>query len=203
MLTATPQRSRTPLLLFATATFLGGIAAAQQLIGAKLQGEPSESVERVVAWTMSFWYLWALLAPFVWWFVRKVPISRNAWLGRALAHVALAFVLSLLHSSVMLWIQLQLGPMEPSTNFITLYLGFAGFQLTVNFLAYGALVGAAYSVGFYRAMKQRELAASQLNTQLVEAQLQRVAESSACVPPLGRAFRRTPSSSLPVRTVRN
>jgi LytS/YehU family sensor histidine kinase len=53
-----------------------------------------------------------------------------------------------------------------------MFAGDALYHLSTNLLAYGAVVGVIYATDFYRRYRERELLASQLRTQLAQAQLQ-------------------------------
>ncbi|UCG85441.1 MAG: histidine kinase [Gemmatimonadota bacterium] len=169
-----PPRLKRALQLFAGATFLGAFSASQQYLALNLQGERMPLIA-VVIWALPFWYLWALLTPLVVWLARCIPLVTAHWASKILAHLAIASILAFFHSLVLVSIQVALQPAASGEMFQqpfwTLLVSFAAYELSLNLLAYGAIVGITYAIDFYRRFKERELAATQLSAQLSQAQL--------------------------------
>ncbi len=169
-----PPVLKRALQLFAVATFLGAFSASQQYVAFNLQGE-SMPVLGVVIWALPFWYLWALLTPLVVGLARRIPLVRTHWVPKVMLHLVIASILSFLHSSVIVSIQVALQPAVSGQlsqqPFWKLLVSFAAYELSLNLLAYGAIVGTTYAIDFYRRFKERELAATQLAAQLSRAQL--------------------------------
>jgi LytS/YehU family sensor histidine kinase len=124
---------------------------------------------------MPFWYLWALFTPLVVWLARRIPLVRTHWVSKLAAHVLIASALALLHSLIIVAIQVALQPAVSEEMFDQpfwkLFTSFAAYELSINLLAYSAIVGITYATDFYRRFKERELAATQLSAQLSRAQL--------------------------------
>ena len=162
------------LQLFAMATFLGAFLASQQYIMLNLQGEKMPFIG-VLIFSMPFWYLWALFAPLVVWLARRIPLVRTHWVSKVAAHVLIASVLAFLHSLILVAIQVALQPAASeemlAQPFWKLFVSFAAYELSINLLAYSAIVGITYATDFYRRYKERELVASQALAQLSQAQL--------------------------------
>ena len=169
-----PPRLKRVLQLFAGATFLGAFSASQQYVALNLEGERMPLVA-VIIWALPFWYLWALLAPLVVWLARRIPLVRTHWVSKVAGHLVIASILSLVHSAVIVSIQFVLQPAASGEMFQRpfwqLFVSFAAYELSLNLLAYGAIVGITYAFDFYRSFKERELAATQLSAQLSQAQL--------------------------------
>jgi two-component system LytT family sensor kinase len=169
-----PPRLKRVLQLFAGATFLGAFSASQQYVALNLEGERMPLVA-VIIWALPFWYLWALLAPLVVWLARRIPLVRTHWVSKVAGHLVMASILSLVHSAVIVSIQFALQPAVSGEMFQRpfwqLFVSFAAYELSLNLLAYGAIVGITYAFDFYRSFKERELAATQLSAQLSQAQL--------------------------------
>jgi two-component system LytT family sensor kinase len=169
-----PPRLKRVLQLFAGATFLGAFSASQQYVALNLEGERMPLVA-VIIWALPFWYLWALLAPLVVWLARRIPLVRTHWVSKVAGHLVMASILSLVHSAVIVSIQFALQPAASGEMFQRpfwqLFVSFAAYELSLNLLAYGAIVGITYAFDFYRSFKERELAATQLSAQLSQAQL--------------------------------
>jgi len=162
------------LQLFVIATFLGVFLASQQYIMLNIQGEKMPLIG-VLIFSMPFWYLWALFAPLVVWLARRVPLVRTHWVSKVAAHVLIASVLAFLHSLILVAIQVALQPAASeemlAQPFWKLFVSFAAYELSINLLAYSAIVGITYATDFYRRYKERELVASQALAQLSQAQL--------------------------------
>jgi sensor histidine kinase YesM len=169
-----PPYVRRALQLFAIATFLGAFLASQQYIMLNLQGEKMPLIG-VLIFSMPFWYLWALFAPLVVWLARRIPLVRTHWVSKVAAHVLIASVLAFLHSLILVAIQVALQPAASeemlAQPFWKLFVSFAAYELSINLLAYSAIVGITYATDFYRRYKERELVASQALAQLSQAQL--------------------------------
>jgi two-component system LytT family sensor kinase len=169
-----PPIVKRALQLFAIATFLGAFSASQQYVAFNLQGEAMPILGAII-WALPFWYMWALFAPFVVWMARRVPLVRTHWASKLMGHLVIASILSLLHSAVIVSIQVGLQPAASGEAFQQpfwkLLVSFAAYELSSNLLAYGAIVGITYAIDFYRRFKERELAATQLEAQLSQAQM--------------------------------
>jgi two-component system, LytTR family, sensor kinase len=108
-------------------------------------------------------YVWAGIAPFVTMLARRFPFTR-ATIWRSLpVHVAASIVISLIKLSIDRVIRKAL-------------FGFSTYMLissvAPNVLFYWGIVAAAHGFGYYRASKEKELRASQLEARLAQARLQ-------------------------------
>jgi signal transduction histidine kinase len=108
-------------------------------------------------------YVWAIIAPLVTLLARRFPFTR-ATLARSLPlHVAASLVISVLKLSIDQVIRRAL-------------FGFSTYVLITsvapNLLFYWGIVAAAHGFGYYRASKEKELRASQLEARLAQARLQ-------------------------------
>jgi hypothetical protein len=163
-------RWRSGLRLFALATVLGVVATSQTYFGIRNEN-PNFTWARAAALQLPLWYGWALLAPVVGWTTRVLTPDRKSWASRFAIHFGIAIVLSVFHSVMTMSFQhLNIHRDVPIT--VGMYASFALYQLSTNLLAYGALVGIVYATDFYRRYRERELLASQLSTQLAQAQFQ-------------------------------
>jgi two-component system, LytTR family, sensor kinase len=108
-------------------------------------------------------YVWALLAPLVAWLSKRFPFTR-ATLVRSLAvHAATAIVLSVA--------KVVADRLIRATLFgLSSYLLWS--STAPNFLFYWGIVAAVHGMGYYRASKEKELRASQLEARLARARLQ-------------------------------
>jgi signal transduction histidine kinase len=162
---------RRPLLvvlgLLLLALLLGSLEAAQSYLRAIMQG-------RTYSWGQGLldavpaWMVLALLAPLVIALAHAVRLDRG---HRALAiavHLAGAAVFSLAHQSaaaIMLAWRFDGQLSVYLTKMLAAY-------LALDVVIYGAIVGAYYAVDFRRQLRQREMAASQMQASLSQARLQ-------------------------------
>jgi two-component system LytT family sensor kinase len=122
---------------------------------------------------LTFYYIWACIAPLVLWLGRKFPFERSTWLTALLVHVPLSVLMSAVQLFVAEAVSQSLSP-EP----MKLYDAFREIQRTVavyfhmNVLTYGAVLGVGYSREYYRKFRDREMRTVQLQAQLTQAQLQ-------------------------------
>jgi two-component system LytT family sensor kinase len=133
----------------------------------------------LVSWLIGV-YLSAAFTPAILWLGRRFPFERRVWLRRTLIHLALSVIFSLVHLTLdsaihsSLWIFSPL--MKPSfagTFFLLAVLGFHS-----NVMSYWTVLGLQYAFHYYNQYQERrrqalrlELQASELRTQLVQAQL--------------------------------
>lgn len=152
-----------PTLLFATQNYV-------TLLG----------TEREMSWWFWFWresFVWAIwggISPLVFAFTRRFPVSGEQWLRNLLFHLpvgalfaAVTLVLFVLAGQVA---GISLAPAE-MTLWERLEIGFTrSFAIAISI--YGVAVTAYHALRYYREARQRELRASQLERNLVEARLE-------------------------------
>jgi two-component system LytT family sensor kinase len=162
-----------PGFVLVLATVLGIIASWQHHATMVYEGG-NTSAAHALGMGMPFWFLWALLAPVVVWFARRVPLEGRMWGWRALAHAGFAIVISLIHATVETsWRSLAVFHMH--TTVLSLTRGSlvqTFFSLGTDLLVYGAILGTWYVFSLYEKLGEREVAASRLEAQLTQARLQ-------------------------------
>lgn len=144
-----------------------------------LWNDPTPWWHPLVSWLTGM-YIFAALAPGIFWLGRRFPFERRKWLRRTLLHLQFSIVFAILHlvleSAVLSPMKLFPGIMDKgfvATFFFLLILGFHG-----NVLGYWSVLGVQYALHYYRQYQERrrqalqlELQASELQTRLVQAQL--------------------------------
>lgn len=116
------------------------------------------------------WYTWYVLGFVLFKLIRRFPIERQRWLRGVLAYVGLGMGVVYLKLGLDVVLILVLYSGKSPTN--TLDMSLVVMMLYFNFLTYGAVIGIGHAFNFYRQFRERELKASQLKTQLAQAQLQ-------------------------------
>lgn len=115
-------------------------------------------------------YLWALTTPLVLWLARRYRIDRNNWLKRVLFHALLSIGLSstliVIHFVLYMLIMGHAEKITPFWTFDYLY-----WNLDRWLLVYWFIFLTSHAANYYRSYREGELKASQLRTELAQAQL--------------------------------
>lgn len=128
-----------------------------------------------VRWTqalsigLSQWWAWSLLYSLLFRVTRRFPIEPQRWWRGAIFYLAVAVAVTLLKLTIdVIWLRL-LGDAQYFARLPVRSL----FAVAVyfNFLTCCALIGVGHALNFYRRLRERELQAAQLETQLTQAQL--------------------------------
>lgn len=131
-------------------------------------------VARTFLMQLATWLAWAALAPIALWIRRRWPFERRA-LKRALpVHVFAVLLLCAAHSGLLLllnWWIIQGGISFPEQLPVLLTYWWVR-DLPFCTLFYGMILGIGSALDYYQQFRERELRASQLETQLAQAQLQ-------------------------------
>ena len=165
-------------LLFAIATAFGLSSALQAYWKEVLGHEPmmAHAVWHVIALNLVYWYVPAILSPAIMAFAVRHPLNRASWLRQLPLHVVCALSYSVAHTAIMMGTRVALMGTQvlakPETGWWTSALREYLNQLDWLLTTYLFLVGVAYALVYRRESEARALNASQLETRLVEAQLQ-------------------------------
>jgi two-component sensor histidine kinase len=120
------------------------------------------------------WLAWVILVPSALWLRRRWPLERGA-IWRALpVHLVAVVVLCAVHSELILLLQwpiIQAGPLFTEQPLMLLAYWWVR-DLPFCTLFYGLILGVGSTLEYYRQFRERQLRASQLETQLAQAQLQ-------------------------------
>ena len=134
------------------------------------------AIARLLALNLVYWYIPALLAPIIMAFALRHPFDRIRWPRQLALHLTCALAYSVVHTTIMMTVRslLLIGqPLPPDfpgwRNYTLLaYLT----QLDWLLMTYLFLIGLAYALAYRHESEARALNTSQLETRLVEAQLQ-------------------------------
>jgi len=129
-------------------------------------------IPNLIAVGFTDWTQWALLTPPIVWLARRVPLVPFAW-GRLAVHGVASAVISLFvvlgSAHIVRLIQSTHSIPSPLDDlFQRLFM--TKFILYV--LIYWLVVGVTHTLDFYVRLRERELAASRLETELTQAQLE-------------------------------
>jgi len=135
--------------------------------------------ERPIDWTgvLVIWFLcgysWCALTPLILWLAGRFPLERGKWLRSISLHLCASAFFSVF--SLVVFVLARRALVGSAAGGPSLWRSFR-FLLTAEFhtglLIYWAIIGLDHALAYYRRYQERELKASQLETRLVEAQLE-------------------------------
>jgi len=155
-------------------TFFGLLNASQLYLGVWMEGMQL-SFWRVFATDLIGWWAWIPATPVVLWLGRRFPIERGTWWRVLPVHLVACLFISIAHFAVSTYAYVLILPFGPPRNprpFWEMFLGRATSQFHLDLLIYAATLGVSYAVSYYFRYREREFRASQLESQLAQAQLQ-------------------------------
>ena len=162
-------RWREWLIVFGVSTGIGLLFVFQNYVGMSSESAQYKWNELLVG-LLSYWYVWALLFPFIVWMGRRYPLDAGPSARSLRWHIAAFVFVPVLHIALYaLFLHAVDGDERPyvSTSIMLMKSG-----LFFRFLTYAFLLATSYSIDYYRHHKERELNTSRLEAKLVEAQLQ-------------------------------
>lgn len=172
------DRRRSPLLKWAIIvgfwTFFGVLNGTQLFLSVRMEGLHI-SFWRLFSSNFLGWLFWIPATPIVLALARRFPVERGTWWRVLPIHLISSLLVSLAHSAYGSWLYLRIlpfGPPREPRSFFEMFTGRAMNQVHLDLLIYGATIGMSYAVSYYFRFREREFRASQLETQLAQAQLQ-------------------------------
>ena len=166
-----------PLLLAIATVF--GISSTFQAYFKDVLGHEHlmpHAVPHLIVLNLAYWYLPALLTPVIMGFAVSHPLSRSSWPRMLPLHVAFALSYSIVHTGAMMGLRAVMMGNEtlsnPDAGWWVGALREYFSQLDWLLTTYLFLVGVAYALVYRRESEARALNSAQLETRLVEAQLQ-------------------------------
>lgn len=159
------------LVILGVWTVFGLVAASQQYLFVTLQGESIAVWRSLVLGLVAGWY-YAAVTPLILRLGRAFPLERRSVVAGAV-HLGAALALAVGHAVVVVAIGMRLSPPMTNAHPFAGYVGsYLTGRLTLELLAYLAILGAGRAIEFYRRMRERELATARLEAALAQAQLQ-------------------------------
>jgi two-component system LytT family sensor kinase len=170
-----PIAARNPrpwLVVLGLWTLVGMLDTGQLYFSMEWQGKP-EPFWRCLQWVMPEYWIWAALTPAILALGRRFPLDRGHWLRRGGTHLAAGGAIAAFHLFVATWLMWAIDPPQtPGLTYGAYYLrGFFRWFVVEN-LFYWVVLGAGFTWDYAKKVRERELRASQLESQLVQAQLQ-------------------------------
>lgn len=162
------------LAVLAVWAVLGVIYAAPIYVEVRAEGH-GHTAWRIFTWGILTWVAWAPLTPAMIWLARKFSVVGEAWKRNLAVHLPAFLLISTLHSAAATAINLRVKPFDnmggsPKAfwpRFLSSVTGSFGSDL----LIYAGVIGVFYAFDYYRKYREREVAATRLEAQLAQAQL--------------------------------
>ncbi len=163
-----------PRVIFAVATALGFFSGFQAFYFVSTISERTASFPLLLALNLSYWYSWAVLTPGIIWLARRFPFEKRAWKLSALVHLVGVFSATLLHIGLTVASRLVIFWLidQPSSAWQVEAQRMVFLNFDWEMMTYWAIIGLSHALWYKREAQDRALRASQLETHLVEAQLQ-------------------------------
>jgi signal transduction histidine kinase len=168
-----PSRGRIsfPVLLGIATAF--GVSSTIQSYGLHLVlGEKDPMILEILVANLVYWYVPALLAPVIVTLASRYPFRRGHISRFLLVHVSAVLVYSIMNIAAMFATRFALG-VQPDSRGLwwTIRVEYLR-QLDWMLMTYWFVVGVTHALEFRRESERRALDSAQLETRLVEAQLQ-------------------------------
>jgi two-component system LytT family sensor kinase len=164
-----------PRVIFGVATALGCFSGFQAYYYVATFTDWPASLPFLLALNLGYWYSWAILTPAILWLSRWAPFERNTWVRAFAVHIPGVFVATVAHIGltvgsqiVIVWAAGQQQRMPWLLEAQNMFFNNFDWEM----MTYWAIVGLSHALRYYREARDRELRESQLETHLVEAQLQ-------------------------------
>jgi two-component system LytT family sensor kinase len=159
-------------LQFAFWTFIGLLSASQYYSFLRFENQ-SIALGYLLLWQMPGWYLWGILTPVILFLGKRFRLESPGWISSLLIHLTISLIIALGHLTIVALFRWAFRPDTPySFPFVNAWFSTFAGSFHIELLVYFVILGVGYSLEFYRKYKERELAASHLERQLAQAQLQ-------------------------------
>jgi two-component system, LytTR family, sensor kinase len=172
--TDTPRAAIPARVIFAVATALGFFSGFQAYYFVSSFTERPASFPLLLALNLSYWYSWAILTPAIIWLARRFPFERRAWKLSVGVHAGGVVLATLLHVALTVVSRLAIFAViqEPSSPWQVEAQRMFFLNFDWEMMTYWAIIGLSHTVWYQREAYERARRAIQLETHLVEAQLQ-------------------------------
>ena len=160
------------LLVAGCWTVLALVFASQSYVYSAVSDEQKDW-DRIFLWTLTDWYLWAALSPFILWLAHRYRFERGSWRQALVVHLPASVLFALLHLALQAVVQYFTGWAHIGrAPVLTAFLYFFAKKIHLDLLTYWAIVGVSHSALYYRRYHQREAQAHKLEAELARSQFQ-------------------------------
>jgi len=146
------------------------IGSASHFFGMMVEGGGMPA-SHVFGHSFATWYVWIPFTPVIFALYRRRPVSRSAWAGVALLHLGVIVALFLAQSFAALVVGHYTGHVSPQITYTQVLTNGVVNLLPYDLLIYVGVLAVAFGLDYSRRYRDRDLRASQLETQLERARL--------------------------------
>ena len=163
-----------PRVIFGVATALAFFSGFQGYYYVSTFTDWPASLPFLLALNLGYWYSWACLTPAILWLSRWAPLERDTWMRAVAVHVPGVFVATTLHimltvgsQTLIVWV---VGQEQRSwqTEARNMFFNYFDWEM----MTYWTIVLLSHALHYHSEARDRALRESQLETHLVESQLQ-------------------------------
>ena len=169
-----PHQVVRPRVIFGVATALGIFSAFAAFYFVSTFTNRPASFPLLLALNLGYWYSWACLTPGILWLSGRFPFDRHTWKLAVPIHIAGVVVATLAHVALAVASRLAtywaIGESTGSWQIEGQRMFFLNFDWEM--MTYWTIVGLSHALRYHYEARAREMSAAQLETRLVEAQLQ-------------------------------
>ena len=163
-----------PRVIFGVATALGFFSGFQGYYYVSTFTDWPASLPFLLALNLGYWYSWACLTPAILWLSQWAPLERETWMRAAAVHIPGVFIATTLHIALTVASQTAtvwlVGQEQRAWQQEAQRMFFNHFDWEM--MTYWAIVLLSHALRYQGEARDRSLRESQLETHLVEAQLQ-------------------------------
>ena len=156
------------VLLLAAATLLGLLFGSRTYVLYSFYPERRTTLVEALLPSLTDWYLWALLAPTMFWLARRWPLEADRWWRAATIHFVGGAGIATIKWGLDLGVTRLAGWMSPMPIALPSYV----FQFYANFMTYWVIVAVAHAIDYGRRYRERQLRAAELEARLAQVQLE-------------------------------
>lgn len=151
-------------------TLFGLFFASQGYLAQARLGGHIEWTRTLAVWLMCA-YSWASVTPFILWLARRFPLERRSWLRSLAIHLASSAFFSVFALIIFIFLRGIILADDTRPPLVESLRSLAMAEFHAGILIYFSIVGIDHALDYYRRYRDRELRASQLETRLIQAQL--------------------------------
>ena len=147
------------------------IGSASHFFGMMVEGGGGMPASHVFGHSFATWYVWIPFTPVIFALYRRRPVSRSAWPGAALLHLGVIIPLFLTQTFAALVVGHYTGHVPPQVTYAQELTNGVVNLFPYDILIYVGVLAVAFGLDYARRYRDRDLRASQLETQLERARL--------------------------------
>lgn len=149
------------------------ITSTQTYLFLQHRQERHLSFVAALVWQGLPWLFWALMTPALFWLGRRYPLERRAFPRNVAVHLAASLAMSPGHVALSALTGRLIGQESyVKVSFLEIFTKLMSLYLDIELIIYWGILAIVHASDYHRKYRERALAAAQLETKLVQAELQ-------------------------------